>query len=218
MASTARKAVQRQSDVRKRRSPEDLKERIIAAAGVEFRRTGYGGTTTAAIAKRARVTEAQLFRYFGSKANLFREAVFKPLDQQFLEFFERHARAGETPATFRRDAADYIGDLQCFLQDNADMLMSLLVAQRYDPGMARADGAIATLASYFERGAANMRSHSKRKPRVDPQLMVRVSFAAVLGCVMFREWLFPKGLADPDEIQAAINDFVLDGISLMRAD
>ena len=63
---------------RKRRSPEELKDRIIAAAGVEFRRGGYAKATTAAIAHRAKVTETQIFRYFDSKANLFREAIFKP--------------------------------------------------------------------------------------------------------------------------------------------
>jgi AcrR family transcriptional regulator len=65
---------------RKRRSPGELNARILKAAAAEFRRAGYIGATTAAIAQKADVTEAQLFRYFGSKSNLFREAIFRPLD------------------------------------------------------------------------------------------------------------------------------------------
>ena len=52
-----------------------------------------------------------------------------------------------------------------------------------------------------------------KKPRVDPKLMVRVSFAAMLACVMFKDWIFPRGLATADEISAAIRDFVMDGIN-----
>jgi hypothetical protein len=43
--------------------------------------------------------------------------------------------------------------------------------------------------------------------------MVRVSFAAVLGSVLFKDWLFSGLPADEDEINTAIQSFVLDGIS-----
>jgi hypothetical protein len=54
---------------------------------------------------------------------------------------------------------------------------------------------------------------SKGKAKVDPRLMVRVSFAAVLACVMFKDWIFPPDLATDEQISAAINAFVLEGIS-----
>jgi hypothetical protein len=41
---------------------------------------------------------------------------------------------------------------------------------------------------------------------------VRVSFVAVLACVMFKDWIFPPGMASDEEITAAINDFVMEGI------
>ena len=43
--------------------------------------------------------------------------------------------------------------------------------------------------------------------------MVRVSFVAVLACILFKEWIFPSGIADEGEISAAINNFVMDGIN-----
>ena len=49
---------------------------------------------------------------------------------------------------------------------------------------------------------------------VEPRLLVRVSFAAVLGCVLFKDWIFPEGLAADEDISAAIVDFVIDGISV----
>ncbi len=76
-------------------------DRIIRAAADEFKASGFTGATTAAIARNAEVTEAQLFRYFASKAELFRESVFKPLNQHFLDFFHseraiRCRRGGNT--------------------------------------------------------------------------------------------------------------------------
>lgn len=196
---------------RKRRSSEDLLNLILEAAGEEFRQCGYAGATTAAIARRAEVTEAQLFRYFRSKSDLFREAIFKPLDLQLSAFFDSHSLDGDVEAV-RQSTALYIDELQRFVRENSRMLTSLVVAQTYDPEATQANSAISSLGDYFDRGAAMMTSRLTGPARVDPKLMVRVSFAAVLACVMFKDWIFPPGLADEEQIRAAINDFVRDGI------
>ena len=60
---------------RKRRSSEEVADRILEAAAEEFETAGYSGATTAAIARRAEVTEAQIFRFYGSKQELFRAAI-----------------------------------------------------------------------------------------------------------------------------------------------
>jgi AcrR family transcriptional regulator len=195
---------------RKRRSPEDLISRILESAADEFRRGGYAGATTAAIARNAEVTEAQLFRYFGSKANLFREAVFKPLDEQLRVFLSTQPE-GPTPPNVD-ETIRYVEDLQRFLSAHADMLTTLIVAQKYDREMAESVGEVESLEAYFDRGASNM---SRRQPdaKVDPRLMVRVSFAGVLGCVLFKDWIFPPGMASDEEIRRAIDIFVAEGVS-----
>src|SRR5579862_7091533 len=118
---------------RKRRSPEDIMDRILRAASDEFKLSGYTGATTSAIARKADVTEAQLFRYFSSKAELFREAIFKPLNQHFSDFNARHQQV-EKPGNVRDLTQDYITELQQFIGDHSEMLMSLIVAQTYLPG------------------------------------------------------------------------------------
>jgi len=197
---------------RKRRSAEQLTTRILHAAAEEFKRRGYAGATTAAIARRADVTEAQLFRCFGSKANLFREAIFEPLDEQLLGFTNAHVDTGTDGSPFEENASLYIEELRKFVADNIDMITSLVVAQTYAKGAGQGVGAIGSLAKYFDRGASTMRARGGPMI-VDPKLMVRVSFVAVLACVMFRDWIFPPGLASEKEINAAINRFVLEGIS-----
>lgn len=196
---------------RKRRSPEDLRNRILQAAADEFRRCGYAGATTAAIARQADVTEAQLFRYYGSKAQLFREAIFKPLDEQLSNFVASHM-APDSPESFRESSALYIDELQRFVSENSEMLTSLIVAQTYDRESAQGVSAIGSLGEYFDRGAATMTARMKGPAKVPPELMVRVSFAAVLACTMFKDWIFPPGLASETKIHEAVKDFVREGI------
>jgi hypothetical protein len=57
----------------------------------------------------------------------------------------------------------------------------------------------------------------KDKPQVDPKWMARISFATILSCVLFGEWLFPDGEGHEDEIRSAISDFVMDGLNANNA-
>ena len=198
---------------RKRRSRKDILSRIVQAASDEFKRSGFGGATTAAIARKATVTEAQLFQHFGSKSNLFRETIFKPLDQHLLNFIIKQAAKGNKKARLGKKNELYTTELQRFLMEHSDLVASLVVSQRYDSGSAHGVGEINSLSTYFQHAEAGMVSVMAKKPKVDPKLMVRVTFAAVLGCVLFRDWIFPPGLSSDKEVTAAVNAFVMEGIS-----
>ena len=152
-----------------------------------------------------------MFRYFGSKATLFRETIFKPLDQHLLAFIKEHMVVEGSLASVRESANLYTSELQRFIAEHASMLTSLVVAQTYDTEAAQGVGKINSLRTYFDHGAALM-SKRARNPKVDPKLMVRVSFVAVLACLMFKDWIFPPGLASDAKIRDAINTFVLEGI------
>lgn len=61
------------------RGGSDSRERILAAAVDEFGEHGYDGATVRSIAGRAGVDSALVHHYFGTKADLFAEAVGIPL-------------------------------------------------------------------------------------------------------------------------------------------
>ena len=197
---------------RKRRSPEELNGLILEAAAREFSENGYSGATTAAIARRADVTEAQIFRLFPSKAELFREAIFQPLNRHFADFHARNLGAAQDQYSTRELARSYINELQDFMAEHSRMLMSLIVASAYEQETSSALTDIEGLRAYFEKGAETMTRRTPDKPKVAPDLMVRVSFAAVLANVMFKDWLFPPGIASEEEIRQAIIDFTIEGI------
>ena len=210
-AETERKL---QEPRKQRRAPAEIRERILRGAGEEFKTFGYAGATTLNIARRAEVTEAQLFRYFASKSALFREAIFEPLVRHFDQFDAEHQPSKTPGVNVRENSRLYITELQKFIGEHSKMLMSLVVAQTYAPFPTPAVSEIDSLQSYFARGAAMMRRRTPEKAKVDPRLMVRVSFAAVLGSILFKDWLFPAGLASEQEISDAMIDFVIDGITV----
>lgn len=198
---------------RKRRSSEEVRDRVIEAAGVEFERHGYSGATTAAIARRAEVTEAQIFRYFTSKGDLFRTAIFEPLNRHFADFQARQRMSADDKVSQREGARRYITELQDFIGQHSGMLMSLVVAKAYAKDPTEGGAGLDGLREYFERGAAMMHARSSGRQKVAPEMMVRVSFAAVLGCVLFNDWMFPPGVADDSAIREATLDFVLNGLN-----
>lgn len=61
------------------RGGTDSRERILAAAVDEFGEHGYEGSTIRSIATRAGVDSALVHHYFGTKADLFADAVGIPL-------------------------------------------------------------------------------------------------------------------------------------------
>ncbi len=197
-----------------RRAPAEIRERILQAAGEEFKNFGFSGATTLNIARRADVTEAQLFRYFNTKPVLFHEAVFEPLVRHFDAFNAKHLHDVPERIVLRENARLYIGELQHFIRAHSKMLMSLVFAQTYAPFTTPGVGEIDSLQNYFARGAAMMNRRTGGKAKVEPKLMVRVSFAAVLSCILFQDWMFPPGLASEEEISEAIIDFVIDGITV----
>jgi AcrR family transcriptional regulator len=197
---------------RKRRSTKEVTERLVQAAADEFRRCGFASATTSAIARNAGVTESLIFRYFGSKVGLFREAIFKPLEQHFAEFNARHLT--EVKVEDVRDLTPlYVTELQRFVAEHSEMLLSLFVAQTYAPDETREVGEIDSLNTYFQRATAMMtRTCPDKSPKVDHGLMVRLSFGAVLASVIFKDLLFPPGVASNEKISTAVIDFVMEGI------
>lgn len=197
---------------RKRRSSEEVADRILEAAAEEFEIAGYSGATTAAIARRAEVTEAQIFRFYGSKQELFHAAIFKPLNRHFMEFHAANRVEPGDARSMREMARRYIGELQDFVEQHSRMFMSLIVASAYSPEAIDPVSEMEGLRAYFAQGTETMTRRVGEHPAVDPKLMVRVSFAAVLANLMFKDWLFPPGMASDAQIRGAIADFVIDGI------
>jgi len=185
----------------------------LRAAREEFSSKSFAGATTAAIARRADVAEVQMFRYFPSKADLFREAIFAPLLDHFRSFNAEHGPKAVDEASTRQHALLYIDELQGFLEKHRGALISLFMAQAFeDPAIPRAEQGVADLQAYFSESVARMSKRSGPHGGSDPEKTVRVAFATLLGCLTYRDWLFPNAAIEREEIDAAIREFILLGV------
>ena len=108
----------------------------------------------------------------------------------------------------------YTTELQRFINEHSEMLTTLVIAHTYESGEAHGVSAINSLRAYFDHGAAMMRARIKGKPKVNPELLVRVTFMTVLASIMFKDWIFPRGLASDEVIMGAVSDFVVQGIAV----
>lgn len=198
---------------RPRRSSEEVWRLILEAATDSFTSKGYQATTTGDIARAAGVAEPLIFKHFGSKANLFNCVVFKPLEDHFERFTSTHKAVNGTPEEKMLFREAYTLDLIDFIAEHADTFRSLLAAQLYYSEGVRGLGNLEGLQNYIARTIDTAKSHTGgRKDIIDPHLMLRISFSAILASVLFKDWLFPKGLASDKEIKAAIAEFIKGGV------
>lgn len=198
---------------RKRRTTQEIIDRLTDAAFLEFGENGYSSTATAAIARRAEVTEALIFTHFGSKANLFRRAIFKPLDDHFSRFVETHTFEENDEAGLIRESRAFVSDLISFVQRYSNMFKSLVVNEAYAKNGDASSG-LRGLQDYFDKMSALEEARLMGPPNIPPRLISRISFGAILGCVLFNEWLIPEGVAPDEEVHEALCDFIMEGLSV----
>lgn len=203
----------RASKRRKRRTAAEIRGRLLNAAREEFNAKGFTGATTAAIAKRADVAEIQMFRYFPSKADLFHEAIFAPLSDHFRTFVAKLGPGTLDEAHIMKRARLYISELLAFLSEHSKMLVSLIVAQTYEGSApATSQASAGSLQAFLDEIAALMAERVGVASEIEPETMGRVAFGALLGCITYRDLLFPHAAANSATIDQAIAEFILAGI------
>jgi AcrR family transcriptional regulator len=200
-----------QGSRRPRGAPRKL---LLAAARDLFARQDYRSTTTREIAEAAGVTEHLLFRNFGSKAGLFREALVLPFTV-FVEDFGRtwdavvHEEADEQELTRR-----FVGQLYDLFVEHQGLLLTLMAAQTLseeelaETGIADIRRALTLLSQI---GAEGMRIRGMRTNY--PDLPAHSTVAMIAGMAALRSTYFgsrpPPRQAIVDElVQAVLHGFL----------
>src|SRR3954447_15215073 len=101
-----------------RRSSDERREHVIAAAVSEFARHGYHGASTGAIAKRAGISQPYVYALFPSKRDLFLAANAEVKDRIRGRFAEA-ARGLETS----EERLHAMGQAYVDLLDNREEIM-----------------------------------------------------------------------------------------------
>lgn len=187
---------------------------LLNAARDLFSRQGYRSTTTREIAHAADVSEYLLFRHFGSKAGLFREALVLP----FTDFVDEFGRTWQTVVPEETDEEEltrqFAGRLFDLLVAHQGLLLTLVASDGLSAeeiegtGIADIRRALGLLGQISAEG---MQMRGLRSTQ--PDLPAHSAVALIVGMVALRSTFFgdhpPSREAIIDElVQALLHGFL----------
>ena len=212
---SARQRAEAEPPAQRERRPRGEPRRLLLAAARDlFARQDYRSTTTREIAEAAGVTEHLLFRNFGSKAGLFREALVLP----FTGFVDDFGRTWEAVVPEETDeeelARRFVGQLYDVFVEHQGLLLTLMAAQALseeelaETGIAEIRRALTLLSQI---GADGMRIRGMRTSK--PDLPAHSTVAMIAGMAALRSTYFgseqPSREAIVDElVQAILHGFL----------
>ncbi|OMC31928.1 TetR family transcriptional regulator [Mycobacterium sp. GA-1841] len=187
---------------------------LLDAARELFSRQGYRSTTTREIAQAAAVSEYLLFRHFGSKAGLFREALVLPFTD-FVDEFGQTWRAVVPEETDEEELTrQFAGRLYDLLVAHQGLLLTLVASDGLSAeelegtGIADIRHALGLLGQISAEG---MQLRGLRSTQ--PDLPAHSAVALIVGMVALRSTFFgdrpPSREAIVDElVQALLHGFL----------
>lgn len=194
---------------RRRRTREDVDQRICAAARQLFAERGYGSTTTREIARLADVSETLLFRYYGDKATLFNGVVITPFQALMDDFVTQHP---DPTANFDRDAVTRRFTRQVFglFEENEEMFRAVLAGPARQEGEESAPG-LRGLAPFFDQSVDQVQRRYAAagiEPPFDLRIGVRLGFGMIAASVVLRDALFPDEQPDREAVIHVLEQLV----------
>jgi AcrR family transcriptional regulator len=203
---------------RRRRTTAEVRAAIAEAALTLFAERGYGGTSTRDITARAGVAEPLLFRHFGSKSNLFEQAVIEPFSRFVKDYIAEIGQQSESAQEPNEAAVAYLSRLYDFCVENRQVAQAIFSAARHEDVASELQLAVLDLNDLFRRLEEIVRFQStfhRGKPAKRPNLVVRLTFGMVMAVTVLDDWLFPPGVARPGraEMILALVDYVVYGVS-----
>lgn len=178
----------------------DIREKILEAAGRLYCEAGFRGATTRRIATEAGVNEVTVFRHFGSKEQLLREAIGR--DWAAVECPKPPARPDQVVAELTAWACSFTDRLRAA----APLIRTRMGEFEEHPGIVPPDGspparAALGLVSYLEQ----LRDRGLTTTAFDPP-----AAAALLIGALFTDAIAREGMPDmfTSDAHAGIAEYV----------
>ena len=197
------------------RRPRGEPRRLLLDAARElFAGQDYRSTTTREIAQAAGVTEHLLFRNFGSKAALFREALVVP----FVSFIDEFGQTWQSVVPEETDeqelARQFVSKLYDVFVEHRGLLLTLMTAEsltdeeKVDAGIAEIRRAVTVL------GRISVEGMQLRGLRSDhPDLPAHSTVSMIAGMAALRSTYFgnnppPREVIVEELVQALLHGFL----------
>ena len=187
---------------------------LLDAARTLFAQQDYRSVTTREIADTAGVLEHLLFRQFGSKANLFNEAVVVPFLQLVDDLNARWDTFEPGPEASESVARAFLGALYDLFLENRGLVMTLWTADALtdeeltETGIVEIDRALAILGELGGKGLEILSIDDDSQ-----DLAARSTVAMVAGMAAFSSTFFggkrpPRDVIVEELVQANLHGFL----------
>jgi AcrR family transcriptional regulator len=154
-----------EDSVRRRRPKGEPRRLLVESATYLFNERGYASSTRD-IAGRAGVSETLMFRYFGSKAGLFREVMVIPFVDCVDGFVAEHSLGAGTGESDLELMTSFVGGLFDLFRGHRGLLAALWSTAALDGSDLTATGMDEDFLCAFERlvnvGGAAVRARAER--------------------------------------------------------
>lgn len=189
-----------------RRTPEEVRELLLGAARALFAARGFAGASTRDIALKAGVSEALLFRHFGTKAKLFERAILDPLNEFVHAYVEEWRNIPAADHDAESVTRGFIDGFYRLLSEHRELVMALVTAQAYESLQEVSDASPLTrLLEELETLAGA--EAAARGFHFDVPVATRVATGMVMGMALLDEWLFQPGRRKPSR-QRIVDEMV----------
>jgi AcrR family transcriptional regulator len=199
---------------RKRRPTGEPRRLILAAARELFSRRGYSDTSTRELAERAEVSETLIFRYFGSKAVLFREALVVPF-VEFVDDWAERNRSGELDHLSDADfTKGYITDVYKLFRANRGLLAVVWAADTNEEHVLAESGVLDEVTGALAKLVDVSRSAMQhRHPEIEHRedLGSRAVLAVSAGMAAFGQSFYGGPRPSDDDIIDEVVQLILHG-------
>jgi AcrR family transcriptional regulator len=196
----------RPADTTLRRGSSEVRSLLLEAARNLFAAKGYPGAATRDIAQAAGVSEALLFRHFGTKAQLFERAVIDPINEFISDYVEQWTAAPVADHTLEELAFDYVDGFYRLLLEHGDLVLALITAQAYE-AIDDVEGASPLGRLLEELEAVPGREAELRDLDFDVQIATRLVAGMVMAMAVLDKWIFPPGKRRPSR-QRIVDEMV----------
>ncbi|MEK6688628.1 MAG: TetR family transcriptional regulator [Gemmatimonadota bacterium] len=184
----------------------DARTRTLTAAATVFAEVGFRGATTRRIASEAEVNEITLFRHFGSKERLLREAVHAASARY------GGASLPELPKRPRQELLVWAREQMARLRERRGLIRTCMAEVAAHPKLAQPGNhtsfAAAQLTGYLEQLTETGLATARFEPAAATQMLMGALFADALGRDMMPD-LYPN---DPDQAVEQYVELFLRGI------
>lgn len=209
----------RPSPPRVRRRTGEAREEVITTAREAFIELGYHGASLRQIAVRANTTQAMLYRYFPSKAELFEASVLRPFEEFLGELVKDWRNTSTSTLSTPELIAGFTRQLYDFTVTHRGLMLTLIAADAFD------DDSLGDVRTSFTGTINNVVTQvmAERQARgwddIDAEVAAPATMAMIISTALLDGWLFDRAGAKPsrDRILAELTRYEIRAITGYQA-